>query len=68
VSGSSERGDRPSDLELMSYFDGELEPERLAVVERFLASNGAARRKLQGLAVGGAMVREHALATASRTR
>lgn len=48
-----------SDLELMAYFDGELEEPRRAEVERLFEANGA---KIAGLELGAALVRERFLA------
>jgi anti-sigma factor RsiW len=60
---------RPTDLELMAYFDGELEEPRRTEVTRWLESDaagddvGAAQQKLAGLALGAEWVQS----TAPRT-
>ena len=54
---------RPNDLELMAYFDGELEEPRRAEVARWLEDPAmaedarSARQKLAGLALGAEIVR-----------
>jgi hypothetical protein len=55
----------PSDLELMLYADGELEGERFAAVEAFLARDAGSRRKLSSLGLVAGLVRERAIASAS---
>lgn len=51
----------PTDLELMAYFDGELDAERALEVERYLEASEPARQKLDGLHVLGTWVRaQHA--------
>ena len=55
----------PSDLELMLYADGELEEDRIPVVEAFLAREPNARRKLTSLGLVSGLVRERAVASAS---
>jgi hypothetical protein len=55
----------PSDLELMLYADGELEGERVAAVEAFLAREAGPRHKLSSLGLVSGLVRERALASAS---
>ncbi|MEP7126002.1 MAG: hypothetical protein ABJE95_34030 [Byssovorax sp.] len=55
----------PSDLELMLFADGELDGERVAVVEAFLAHNADARHKLSSLGLVSELVRERAVASAS---
>lgn len=55
----------PSDLELMLFADGELEGERLAEVEAFVARNADARHKLSSLGLVSELVRERAVASAS---
>ena len=55
----------PSDLELMLYADGELDGERVAVVEAFVARDPRARRKLTSLGFVSGLVRERAVAAAS---
>jgi hypothetical protein len=49
----------PTDLELMAYFDGELDTERALEVERYLEASEPARQKLDGLHVLGTWVRAH---------
>jgi anti-sigma factor RsiW len=58
-------GRRPSDLDLMLYFDGELDAEGREAVEAFLDRQEAPRRKLAGLELGAELVRERALAEVS---
>lgn len=53
----------PTDLELMMYHDGELDPARADEVRAFLDEDDTARTKLAGLDVVGRVVRERALAT-----
>ena len=55
----------PSDLELMLFADGELEGERLAEVEAFVARNADARHRLSSLGLVSELVRERAVAFAS---
>lgn len=55
----------PSDLELMLYADGELEGDRIAAVEAYLARNVAAQKKLRALDIASNVIREHAVETAS---
>jgi anti-sigma factor RsiW len=55
----------PSDLELMLYADGELDGERSAAVEAFLAREAEPRSKLSSLSFVSRLVREQALASAS---
>lgn len=51
----------PTDLELMAYFDGELDGERALEVARYLEATESARQKLDGLSVLGSWVRaQHA--------
>jgi anti-sigma factor RsiW len=52
------RGAAPTDLDLMLYADGELTPERLALVEAWLARDAAARSKLAALDLVSSMVRD----------
>jgi anti-sigma factor RsiW len=47
---------KPSDLELMMYFDGELEAERRDVVAKYLAESSEAATKVRALGLGGEMV------------
>lgn len=58
----------PTDLELMMYADGELDPERAAEVGLFLGADAAAADKLFGMAVVSAHVQREAdrVATAHR--
>jgi hypothetical protein len=58
-------GSPPSDLDLMLYADGELEAERVAEVEAWLAADAAARDKLAGLCTVSRVVREGALDAAA---
>lgn len=51
----------PSDLELMLYADGELDAERHAEVEAYLARNAAASSKLAALGMASSIVHEGAL-------
>jgi anti-sigma factor RsiW len=55
----------PTDLELMLYFDGELEPDRVAAVEAHLARDRAAASKLGALQITSGVVRAEALAASS---
>jgi negative regulator of sigma E activity len=55
---------KPTDLELMLYADGELDGERLAEVEAFVARDHGARAKLAALGLVSTVVREEALAAA----
>lgn len=50
----------PSDLELMMYFDGELDEPRRSEVAAFVGADRAARSKVAGLDLASALVREHA--------
>lgn len=50
----------PSDLELMAYFDGELEGPRRAAVEAHLASDLRARGKVAGMQITSSILREQA--------
>jgi hypothetical protein len=65
VSENPTKADTPSDLELMLYADGELEGERFAAVEAFLARDAGSRRKLSSLGLVAGLVREQAVASAS---
>lgn len=47
----------PTDLELMQYYDGELDAERRAEIEEFLATDAHARDKLIGTQVVGTWLR-----------
>jgi anti-sigma factor RsiW len=49
----------PTDLELMAYFDGELDGERAVEVERYLEAAEPGRQKLDGLTVLSTWVRAH---------
>ncbi len=51
----------PTDLELMLYADDELDGDRLAAVEAWLAASLAARTKLTALRTVSSLVRERAL-------
>lgn len=51
----------PTDLELMLYADGELEGERLAAVEAYLADDEGAQRKMVAMGIVSSAVREQAL-------
>lgn len=53
----------PTDMELMLYFDGELEDPRRAEVSAFLQRDTASRKKLSGLRVASSVVRENALSS-----
>lgn len=55
----------PTDLELMMYFDGELDEPRLSEVRTFVEGAGPARSKLAGLGLGSELLRESALARAA---
>ncbi|MFO0586719.1 MAG: hypothetical protein U0441_04240 [Polyangiaceae bacterium] len=50
----------PSDLELMAYFDGELEGPRRAVVEAHLGADLRARGKVAGMQITSSILREQA--------
>lgn len=50
----------PSDLELMQYFDGELEGPRRAAVEAFLSADLRAQGKVAGLQITSSILREQA--------
>lgn len=65
MSENPTKADTPSDLELMLYADGELEDERIAAVEAFLARDAGSRRKLSSLGLVAGLVREQAVASAS---
>lgn len=47
-----------SDLELMAYFDGELEEPRRSEVERLIAADADLEAKVSGLTLGAALARE----------
>ncbi len=47
---------RPTDVELMMYFDGELEPERQAAVATYLGESTEASNKVRGLGVAAEMI------------
>src|SRR3954453_20488483 len=57
---SSSLAEAPSDLELMQYFDGELEEPRRSVVAAFAGADLRARNKLSGMRVTSAIVESHA--------
>jgi anti-sigma factor RsiW len=61
-----EAGAVPTDLELMMYFDGELEGERLAAVEAHLKKERTARKKHTALGLVSGIVREEARATGEK--
>ena len=65
MSETPSKAGTPSDLELMLYADGELDGERHAAVEAFLAREVGARRKLSSLGLVAGLVREQAIASAS---
>ncbi len=50
----------PSDLELMQYFDGELDEPRRGAVEAFLSADLGAGNKMAGLRITSAVVRNEA--------
>ena len=52
----------PTDLELMMYFDGELEEPRASEVRAFVEGSARARQKLDGLSLVGVAVEERARA------
>jgi anti-sigma factor RsiW len=56
-SSAKPRREHPSDLELMMYADGELDPERRAEVAAYLDRTPSARSKLRAMEVTGALVR-----------
>lgn len=58
------RSRRPSDMDLMLYFDGELEDSRRAEIEAYLDSDAGARSKMSGLRVTSEVVRAQALSSA----
>lgn len=51
--------ERPTDLELMAYGDGELDDVRRAEVEAYLLTSPAARAKIASLELVGELLREH---------
>lgn len=55
----------PSDLELMQYFDGELDEPRRSAVAAFLGADLQARNKLTGLRITSAIVQNEALSSAA---
>lgn len=65
MSENPTKAGNPSDLELMLYADGELDGERVAAVEAFLAREAGSRRKVSALGLVSGLVREQALASAS---
>ena len=62
--GGSFKGNPPSDLELMMYFDGELDEPRRSEVESYVGADLGARGKLSGLRITSALVQRQ---TASLT-
>jgi anti-sigma factor RsiW len=52
--------EKPTDLELMMYADGELQGDRLAAVEAFLAADAASQKKILALDLATSLVRESA--------
>ncbi len=58
--GGSFQPEPPSDLELMMYFDGELEEPRRGEVAAFVGVDLAARSKVSGLRMASALVQEQA--------
>lgn len=50
----------PSDLELMQYFDGELEEPRRSAVAAFLSADLGAQNKVAGLTITSAILRDQA--------
>lgn len=50
----------PSDLELMQYFDGELEEPRRSAVAAFLSADLGAQNKVAGLRITSAILRDEA--------
>lgn len=56
----------PTDLELMLYADGELEEEKRAAVEAYLARDRSARLKMLAMGLTSEVVREQAAAAADR--
>jgi hypothetical protein len=56
--GRDSGGGAPSDLDLMLYFDGELDDERAKEVEVFLRTSSDARQKLAALDLGATLVRD----------
>ncbi|NUO49190.1 MAG: hypothetical protein HOV80_10080 [Polyangiaceae bacterium] len=55
----------PTDMELMLFHDGELEEPRRAEVAAWLEQSDVGRAKVAGVALGGALLREGALARAA---
>ncbi|MBK8937793.1 MAG: hypothetical protein IPM79_09140 [Polyangiaceae bacterium] len=55
----------PTDLELMMYFDGELDEPRASEVRAFVEGSARARQKLDGLSLVGVAVEERARARES---
>lgn len=60
-----DRDDPPSDLELMQYFDGELEEPRHGAVAAFVGADLRARNKLAGLRITSAIVQNEALSSSA---
>jgi hypothetical protein len=55
----------PSDLELMQYFDGELEEPRMSAVAAFVGADLGARGKLAGLQITSAIVQDQTRAASA---
>ena len=51
---------RPTDLELMAYFDGELEEPRRSAVEAFLSADLGAQNKVAGLRITSGILQSRA--------
>src|SRR5262245_48536328 len=64
-SSRSGRPGAPTDLDLMLYVDGELEPERIPVVEAELERSARLRQKVAALRLAAELVSESALERAS---
>lgn len=58
--------DRPTDLDLMLYADGELPEDRLAAVEAYLAEDRGAQQKMIALGIVSGVVRGEAIAGAAK--
>lgn len=66
MSTKSNKAPKPTDLELMLYADGELEAERLAAVEAYLAEDEGAQRKMLAMGIVSSAVRDQALGGAKK--
>jgi anti-sigma factor RsiW len=66
MSQKTGKASAPTDLELMLYADGELDPERREAVALYLAESRAAQRKLAAMGLVSTVVREQAAASASK--